>query len=100
MENLDLTDKEQNVLTALIDGLYAEPGFSDIDAQDLAKATELNKNAVGGVLTSLQAKGIVWVSEPEYWFGKLEIPALVYLCSDYYYLHPDKYWQDECTKAS
>jgi len=98
MKNLNLTDKEQSVLTNLIDNLYAEPGFSDVCAEDLSELTGLNKNAVGGVLTSLQAKGIVWVSEPEYWQGRIEIPAIVYLCQKYYYLHPDKYWQEECTE--
>jgi DNA-binding IclR family transcriptional regulator len=84
----NLTEKEQSVLNALIAGLYAEEGFSDVCAGDLSKATGLNKQAVGGVLTSLQDKGYVWVSEAEYWMGQLEIPALVYLCEEHYDLHP------------
>jgi len=86
MENL--TPKEKLVLTKLIDNLYAEEGFSDVCPNDLATITELPPKSVGGILTSLQAKGYVWVSEPEYWMGKMEIPALVYLCEEHYNLHP------------
>jgi len=87
-----LTEKEQTVLEALIDNLYAEPGFSDVCVDDLSQVTGLSKNAVGGVLTSLQNKEYVSVSEPEVFNGRVEIPSLVYLREDHYDLHPK--WKD------
>ena len=57
------TKKEAEILRALIDNLYAEPGFSDVDAQDLAEVTGLGIQAVGGLLTQLEAKGILFVEE-------------------------------------
>jgi hypothetical protein len=87
MENLDLTVLEQKVLTTLIDGLYAEAGFSDMDASDLV-SEEIAIYQVRGVLGSLQKKGIVYVQEPN--DGGYKI---IDLNREYWYLHPT--WKDE-----
>ena len=87
MENLNLTTLEQKALTKLINGLYAEPGFSDMDASDLV-SEGMDIKQVRGVLGSLQKKGIVYVQEPN--DGGYKI---IDLNEGYWYLHP--HWKDE-----
>ena len=93
--NLNLTDNETNVLASLIGQLYAEPGFSDVIVPEIASDIGMGGKACGGVVASLVKKGIVHVSEAEYWMGKVEIPAIVYLNASYWYLHPDSQWEIE-----
>jgi len=87
MENLDLTVLEQKVLTKLINGLYAEPGFSDMDASDLV-SEGMDIKQVRGVLGSLQKKGIVSIQDPN--DGGYKI---IDLNEGYWYLHP--HWKDQ-----
>ena len=87
MENLDLTVLEQKVLTTLINGLYAEVGFSDMDASDLV-SEGMDIKQVRGVLGSLQKKGIVSIQDPN--DGGYKI---IDLNEGYWYLHP--HWKDE-----
>jgi len=87
MENLDLTVLEQKVLNQFINGLYAEPGFSDMDASDLV-SEGMDIKQVRGVLGSLQKKGIVSIQEPN--DGGYKI---IDLNEGYWYLHP--YWKDQ-----
>jgi len=47
------------VLRALLAGLYAEPGYSDVDAKDIAKAIGEPVDRVKGALGSLVQKGLV-----------------------------------------
>jgi hypothetical protein len=87
MENLDLTVLEQKALTKLINGLYAEPGFSDMDASDLV-SEGMDIKQVRGVLGSLQKKGIVSIQDPN--DGGYKI---IDLNEGYWYLHP--HWKDQ-----
>jgi len=82
---VSLTEKETAVLNALIKNLYAEPGFSDVCAKDLANSTGIPVKQVRGVIASLVKKDIVWVAEEDKFCG---IPALVYLSEDNYWRHP------------
>ena len=85
-----LTQMENQVLSDLIENLYAEPGFSDIAPIDISKSTGIPMNSLRGVLGSLSKKSIIWIaSEDEY---GTDFP-IVYLCSDYYYLHPE--WKND-----
>jgi sugar-specific transcriptional regulator TrmB len=80
---INLTEMEKQVLNALIDGLYAEAGFSDVDADDLSKATEIPTKSIRGVLGSLSKKGIIFTDEinnGEY--------VIVYLHESHYGLVP------------
>jgi hypothetical protein len=121
--NLDLTPKEQKVLEALIDELYAEAGFSDVDANDLARITGIPTKNIRGVLSSLVKKGIISLNETDNaWADKQYV--IIYLNQDYWYLHPawklviasgdgifyaqdsghliinkDDYWQRRCKAA-
>lgn len=77
-----LTQMEKQVLTALIDGLYAEAGFSDVDAKDLSNEKEIPMKVIRGVLGSLVKKNIIWIdNDAEY--------QIIYLMSDYYGLVPN-----------
>ena len=86
--NLNLTPQENQVLEALIRNLYAEAGFSDIDAHDLSRVTNIPTRSIRGTLSSLVKKGIVFIEATD--SGEYQI---VYLHDDYYYLHPR--WKDE-----
>lgn len=79
--NLLLTSLETRVMESLIGGLYAEPGFSDVDAHDLSKWTNIPTKSIRGVLSSLVKKGIISIDDN----GSYE---LVYLNDGYWYLHP------------
>ena len=80
------TDLEQRTIDALIAGLYAEPGFSDVDADDIARTTGESTKVIRGALSSLIKKGVVHVdSEPMPGTGT----HAIYLDEDHYHLHPD-----------
>lgn len=81
--NLNLTELETKALEALIDGLYAEPGFSDVDAKDIYETTGIGKASIGGVLSSLSKKGIISTDENDSGY------VIVYLNRDFWYLHPE-----------
>ena len=94
MENhtLNLTKLETTVLETLIDGLYAEPGFSDVDAKDISKITGISTKSIRGALGSLVKKGIVTLIETNS-YGAPEQYVIIYLNQDYWYLHPE--WKNE-----
>jgi predicted transcriptional regulator len=77
---LNLTELESLTLTAFIGGLYAEPGFSDVDVNDLSKELEISTKVLRGVLGSLVKKGIVSVDENG---GGYDI---IYMREKYWYL--------------
>jgi hypothetical protein len=88
---IELTQLETQVLKSVIDSLYAEPGFSDVDAKDVARHTKLDIKSVRGALGSLVRKKIVDV-ETTSTYGA-EQYSIIYLASDHYYLHPQ--WKNE-----
>lgn len=69
------------VYQSLLNGIYAEPGFSDVEADDLVTATELSVGQVAGALGYLVEHGLVWVDDttvnnkkhrflfPAFWIG-------------------------------
>lgn len=84
---IKLTELEQTLLTELIGSLYAEEGFSDVDAKDLAFGTGIDIKIVRGGLGSLVKKGVVSIEQTDNW-GADEQFQIIYLNEDYYYLHP------------
>jgi hypothetical protein len=76
---LNLTELESKTLTAFIGGLYAEPGFSDVDVRDLSKELEISTKVLRGVLGSLVKKGIIFVDDN----GGSDI---IYMNEEYWYL--------------
>lgn len=88
IKDLNLTELETQVLTKLIDGLYAEAGFSDVDANDLSKWTGIPMKSIRGVIGSLIKKDIIWVEDNgEY--------VIIYLHVGFWYLHPNPSWKEE-----
>ena len=63
ISNLNLTELESKTLTAFIGGLYAEPGFSDVDVNDLSSELGISTKVLRGALGSLVKKDIVFVDE-------------------------------------
>ena len=49
---IKLTQLETQVLKSLINGLYAEAGFSDVDAKDIASDIKVDTKSVRGALDS------------------------------------------------
>ena len=86
-QQINLKDLEQTLLTELIGSLYAEEGFSDVDAKDLAQGTGISIKIVRGALGSLVKKGIVSIEQTDNW-GADEQFQLIYLNEAYWYMHP------------
>lgn len=84
--NLNLTDLETKTLSSLIDNLYAEAGFSDVDASDISSDTGIPTKSIRGALGSLVKKGIVTIESNGYY-------ELIYLNQDFWYLHPE--WKND-----
>jgi predicted transcriptional regulator len=87
MENLNLTQLEEQVLNSLINQLYAEAGYSDVDAKDIASDIKVDIKSVRGSLGSLVRKGIIDID------GNDSGYQIIYLHSQYWYLHPE--WSKE-----
>ena len=88
IQNLGLTEMESQCLQALIDNLYAEAGFSDVDAKDISNVTKLPIKQVRGVLANLVKKGIVEIDDPGCGF------QIIYLREEHYNLHSQE-WVDD-----
>ena len=91
---IKLTQLEAQVLESLINGLYAEAGFSDVDAKDIAEWINKPIKSVRGALGSLVKKGIVQIEETDSW-GSADAYMIIYLNPDHYYLHPKWYKERE-----
>jgi predicted transcriptional regulator len=90
--NLELTKLETTVLETLINGLYAEPGFSDVDAHDISRDTGISTKSIRGALSSLVKKGIVSLMETSP-YGAEKQYVIIYLNQSFWYLHPE--WKNE-----
>jgi DNA-binding MarR family transcriptional regulator len=87
MKNIDLTHLEEQVLESLISDLYAEPGFSDVDAHDISRNTKIDIKSVRGAVGSLVKKGIIYSDKNDSGY------VLLCLTEQYYYLHPR--WEEQ-----
>jgi predicted transcriptional regulator len=98
--NLQLTALETKVLETLINGLYAEPGFSDVDAKDLQSETGISTRSIRGVLSSLIQKGIIYIEATDscdFYGKKNPVYQLIYLRREFWYLHPR--WKEDMNEA-
>jgi hypothetical protein len=82
---LSLTSLETAALKAIIEGLYAEPGFSDLDAKDISIYTGISMSSLRGVLSSLVKKGIIQIDDNDAGY------QIIYLNENYWHLHP--HWE-------
>ena len=97
MENhtLDITELETKVLTELIQGLYAEPGYSDVSDTDLVEQTGIPAKSLRGVLGSLCKKGIIFqqtARELGVYYKGCGFNTIVYLADKHHNLHPE--WKE------
>jgi len=59
---LNLTELETKTLTTYVGCLYAEPGFSDVDVNDISECTGISTKSIRGALGSLVKKGVVTIN--------------------------------------
>ena len=88
MKNLNLTELETTLLTAFIGHLYAEEGFSDVEASDLARWTKTDIKIVRGVLSSLIKKGVVYIFQQQ-GQSQNDFIQIIHLEEKHYNLHPE-----------
>jgi sugar-specific transcriptional regulator TrmB len=77
-----LTENEKKVLVALIENLYAEPHFSDVNANEISDMTDIPTKSARGTISSLVKKGYIEVD-------KIGSEPTVYLHISKWYLHPN-----------
>ena len=87
IKDLNLTQLESQVLGSLISQLYAEAGYSDVDAKDIAQHIKVDIKSVRGALGSLVRKGIVGIDSNDSGY------QIIYLNQKYWTLHPQ--WKNE-----
>jgi DNA replication protein DnaD len=87
MKNLNLTELETTLLTCFINHLYAEEGFSDVEASDLARWTKTDIKIVRGGLGSLIKKGLVYIFQQQ-GQSQNDFIQIIYLNEEHYNLHP------------
>jgi DNA-binding IscR family transcriptional regulator len=88
INELNLTELETKTLTTFIGGLYAEPGFSDVDVNDLSSELGISTKVLRGALGSLVKKGIVCIDSND---GNYDI---IYLNKPYWSLVNES-WAEE-----
>lgn len=88
IQALSLTQMEEMCLQSLIDGLYAECGFSDVDATDIAEWTGIPIQSVRGVLANLVKKGFIQIEDNGAGY------QIIYLLPEHYHLHSQE-WVEE-----
>ncbi len=62
ISELKLTELESKTLFTFVSCLYAEPGFSDVDVNDLSSELSISTKVLRGVLGSLVKKGVVTIN--------------------------------------
>ena len=59
----NLTELEKQVLQTIADDMYAEWGFSDVGATEIASETKIDIKVLRGVLSSLVKKSLIEVED-------------------------------------
>jgi DNA-binding MarR family transcriptional regulator len=80
MIDVELTELELKVMESYVSMLYAEPGFSDVDAKDISEDIGISTKSVRGALGSLVKKGIISLDENDSGY------VIIYLNNAYWYL--------------
>lgn len=88
ISELNLTELESKVLESFISGLYAEPGYSDVDAKDIADELGISTKIIRGALGSLVKKDIVSLDENDSGY------VIIYLNTNYWPLVNEN-WAEE-----
>jgi len=83
-----VTLQEIDAINALVDSLYGDPGFSDVNVLDVACRLDVCYEDARSLLSSLQAKGVVF-------FEKTDVSSaydVVHLAPEWWHLHPE-WWK-------
>jgi DNA-binding MarR family transcriptional regulator len=80
INELNLTELELKTLSTFIDCLYAEPGFSDVDVNDLSEELGISTKIIRGALGSLVKKGLVTIDNNGQGYD------IIYLNTPYWHL--------------
>jgi DNA-binding transcriptional regulator LsrR (DeoR family) len=62
ISELKLTELESKTLSTFVSCLYAEPGYSDVDVNDLSSELSISTKVLRGALGSLVKKGVVTIN--------------------------------------
>jgi hypothetical protein len=90
ISELNLTELETKTLTTFIGGLYAEPGFSDVDVNDLSSQLGISTKILRGALGSLVKKDIIAIENNAGGCGY----DIIYMREKYWYLVNEE-WASE-----
>ena len=88
IENLNLTELESKTLSTFVGCLYAEPGFSDVDVNDLSDELGISTKIIRGALGSLVKKGVVTIEKNDSNYD------IIYLNTPYWHLVNES-WAEE-----
>ena len=88
INDLNLTELESNVLESFVSSLYAEPGFSDVDVNDISEDLGVSTKIIRGALGSLVKKGIVQIETNDSGYD------IIYLNTPYWALVNEN-WAEE-----
>ncbi len=88
ISELNLTELETITLSTFIDCLYAEPGYSDVDVNDISECTNIPTKSIRGALGSLVKKGIIFIDKNDSGYD------IIYLNKEYWYLVNES-WAEE-----
>jgi predicted transcriptional regulator len=88
INELNLTELESNVLESFVSSLYAEPGFSDVDVNDISEDLGVSTKIIRGALGSLVKKGIVQIETNDSGYD------IIYLNTPYWALVNEN-WAEE-----
>mgnify|MGYP003667851677 FL=1 len=84
MVNAKVTNLENQVLMAVVDGMYAEWGFSDYSMNELTEDTNISPNVLRGVVGSLVKKGFLNIQDANEHCTQSQSMHIIYLwgCMD------------------
>lgn len=85
---LNLTELESKTLNTFVECLYAEPGFSDVDVNDLSEELGISTKILRGALGSLVKKGVVTIDTNDSGYD------IIYLSTPYWHLVNES-WAEE-----
>lgn len=88
INELNLTELESKILNTFVSCLYAEPGFSDVDVNDLSEELGISTKILRGALGSLVKKGVVTIDTNDSGYD------IIYLSTPYWYMVNES-WAEE-----
>jgi DNA-binding MarR family transcriptional regulator len=88
ISELRLTELESKTLSTFVSCLYAEPGYSDVDVNDIASELGISTKIIRGALGSLVKKEVVSIDRNDSGYD------IIYLSKPYWYLVNES-WAEE-----